>query len=565
MADPTKGNTEILATPDAFHDALARARQAFARIDGVVGVGFGRKVTGNALTERIAIVAFVREKKPEEALAPADRIPQSFEGYPTDVHIVGRGHAEVCDNQTAYARIAGGMQIQIKHGSNTTGQGTLGCIVKKRASFARENVYLLTNKHVLFSETEGRGGTVYHPKTGDNALGPVEAAFYQNAVYPADTAGALEYFIDCGIARIDLDTNCCCCTCTKDSTKVDEAVIVDLDIGGDNTLSDVRSVINDVQILTEKVFKVGRTTGKTVGIVTLVGASLSADPPPDHPTAARVAATNLIKIRFDTTSTPTGNNCKGNPNFTEQGDSGSLIVDEQNSAIGLHTHGFVDPADHIKYSYACHILPVLDYLGICIPCVVVSSLFPSYGNSLATDGSGVVPRALPPDESTLLEEEVMFTRGGAPPGLVRPRSEFTPLEVSDDEVRHMRALLAQFRATPSGPEIHEMFGLVRREIAYLVRNVRVVQATWARNQGPAFLVHVLNHIMGRSVSIPHEVRGVSRRQLLLRMREVLSARGSNLVRESLARYGDLLLDMFTELECDTVEDCIARLHARELA
>jgi hypothetical protein len=112
-----------------------------------------------------------------------------------------------------------------------------------------------------------------------------------------------DYFIDCGIARIDLDSTCCC-TCTKDSTKVDEAVIVDLDIGGDSTLRDVRSVINDVAILTEKVFKVGRTTGKTVGIVTLVGAPLSADPPPDHPSAARVNAVNLIKIKLDTASMP---------------------------------------------------------------------------------------------------------------------------------------------------------------------------------------------------------------------------------------------------------------------
>lgn len=563
MAEPTKGNPEILATPDAFHAALERARQAFARIEGIAGVGFGRKVTDDELTERIAIVVFVREKKPEEALAPADRIPKSFEGYPTDVHVVGRGHAEICDNETYYDRIAGGMQIEIDKGSNKTGQGTLGCIVKKRASLARENVYLLTNKHVLFSETKGRGGTVYHPKTGENALGPVEAAFYQNAVWPPDVTGALEYFIDCGIARIDLDSTCCCCTCTKDSTKVDEAVIVDLDIGGDNTLRDVRSVINDVPILTEKVFKVGRTTGKTAGVVTLVGATLSADPPPNHPSGARVNAVHLIKIKFDSTSTPNGKNCKGLPHFTEQGDSGSLIVDEQNRAIGLHSHGKFD-TDGIKYSYACHILPVLDYLGICIPCVVVPTLVPSHGNSLATDGSGVAPRALPPDESTLLEGEIMFTHGAGPPGLV-PRQEFTPLEVSDDEVRHMRALLAQFRATPLGPEIHEVFGLVRREIGYLVRNVRVVQVAWGRNKGPAFLVHVLNHIMGRSASIPHEVHGVSRRQLLLRMREVLSARGSDLVRESLARYGDLLLDMFTDPDCDTVEDCIERLHAKEPA
>jgi hypothetical protein len=49
------------------------------------------------------------------------------------------------------------------------------------------------------------------------------------------------------------------------------------------------------------------------------------------------------------------------------------------------------------------------------------------------------------------------------------------------------------------------------------------------------------------------------------MREVLSARGSILLRESLERYGDDVLDVLASEDCDTVRDCIARLHAKEFA
>jgi hypothetical protein len=562
MAEPTKANSDIEAAPDEFHAALERARQAFARIDGVISVGFGRKRVGDELTDRIAIMVFVREKKPESALAPADRIPKSFEGYATDVRVVGRGHAEGCDNETAYSSIQGGIQIEIDQGESTTGQGTLGCIVRKRASSARENVYLLTNKHVLFSEHKGVGNTVYHPKKSDTALGPVQWGFYENALYPQEGNNQRPFFIDAAIARINLDTECCCCTCTKDSTTVAEAQVVDLDIGGDNTLRDVRSVIDDVNILNERVFKVGRTTSKTKGIVTAVGAPLVADPPPDTPHGANVNATNLIEIRFDTTSTPNGQNCEGNPNFTEQGDSGSLIVDEQQRAIGLHTHGHVNPQDHIKYSYACHILPVLDYLQICIPCVVVPTLIPSHGNSLATDGSGVALRALPAAERTLAPQ-ISFTRASVPATPHAP--PFTPLAVTDEQVQHMRALLARFRETPLGPELHEVFGHVRGEIGYLVRNVRPVKVVWARNEGPAFLALVLKHVMGQTRSLPHAVKGVTRRQFLVRMRAALNAHGSILVRESLARYGDGIIEALAHEDCNSIEDCIESLQEKEPA
>src|SRR5690349_2357715 len=163
MNGSVKGNEHIFSGQDAFLEAYERARQLFEAIDGVAGVGFGLKETGGRFTNDIGIIVFVREKLPDEDVPPRDRIPATFEGYRTDVRVVGEGAAEACDNTTKYDKIQGGIQIMGRSGSNTQFQGTLGCIVKRRQDRGRENVYLLTNKHVLYSPGFGAGEDVYHP------------------------------------------------------------------------------------------------------------------------------------------------------------------------------------------------------------------------------------------------------------------------------------------------------------------------------------------------------------------------------------------------------------------
>lgn len=92
-----------------------------------------------------------------------------------------------------------------------------------------------------------------------------------------------------------------------------------------------------------------------------------------------------------------------------------------------------------------------------------------------------------------------------------------------------------------------------------MRNARPVKVAWNRHRGPAFFAHVLNHLAGHADRVPHEVQGITRRALLVRMREVLSAHGSNPLRHALEQYGDYLLEMLTREECDSVENCIAWL------
>ncbi len=559
MNERVKGNEEIRADQKAFKAAYARAKEVFKAIPGVEGVGFGHKETGGKFKDTVVITVFVREKKAERDLPAEQRIPPTFEGYATDVRVVPHTTLQVCDNTTKYDLIQGGIQIQAE---GATVNGTLGCIVRKRGDPGRENVYLLTCKHVLYSGTARQGSYVYHPfppgqGNDRESLGPIQGLSFREDVSftwrDGDVIRSDNFFVDCATALIVIDSKCWGTTCTKDTLRY-TPMIVDLQVAGGNAIGDVRSVIDDVTIVlpqgspaspdhstTPRVFKVGRTTGKTAGIVRSVG--LLAHLPDGTP------QNNVIEIEFDPDSEPTHLNCKGHFRFSEEGDSGSLVVDGDGRAIGLLIGGF-EGSDR---SGACHILPVLNSLGICI----TTSGGSATGSCAALDGTGTTP--------------VKPTQADFPPdGQIHPNrrtASVTAFEspaaitINAAERDRMLVLLEQLRATPYGIELHETFGDVRREIGYLVRNVRPVKTAWHRHHGPAFLAHLLNHLKGDTPTVPHEVDGVAREAFLARMGDVLAAHGSRPLRAAIERHRPVLLPILSK--ADTVHDCLAALRALE--
>ncbi len=517
MSPANKGNAEILADPGSFRQAVAHAREKFGKIKGVVSVGMGQKETGARYKDDIAIVFFVREKKKEAELSPEERIPDVFEGYLTDVRTVRKAAFHACDNTAVYDTIQGGIQITGPM-NGITGQfhaGTLSAIVKRRNNSDRDNVYLLTNKHVLFIDASKAGEYVYHPfcpTPNKNFVAPG----------PSNTLGPIQ----------------------------PENEVIDLQLNGVNTITDVRSVIGDPSILNQKVFKVGRTTGKTVGIVRHTDAAVDVPPDPDPTISGSTgfSGLNTIEIDFDTTSAAGGVNCKGNARFCEQGDSGALILDEQGRVIGLHSLGAPPGSPSAFPSNACHILPVLDQLKICIPVTTGTSR----GCCGATDGTGVEPA--PMGDFPLSDGTIDFASQGATQPLTGVSAP------TSDEFDHLQEVLSNFRSTSLGCELHELFGNVRREIAYLVRNCRPVKVAWARNKGPVFFAHFLNHLKGSTPSVPREVDGVTRGALFKKMLNVLSVNGSAPLRRAIEEHGDYLASIMAGK--DTVDQCIAYMHER---
>ena len=127
----------------------------------------------------------------------------------------------------------------------------------------------------------------------------------------------------------------------------------------------------------------------------------------------------------------------------------------------------------------------------------------------------------------------------------------------------MRTLLARLRDTRRGRALHDLFGQVRREAGYLVRNHKLVKVAWNRHKGPAFMAYTLDHIKGNADRVPREVDGVSVVTLLTRMAEVLTAYGSNPLREAIETHRDEIAAMLACGRIHTVDDCLAWLEATE--
>jgi hypothetical protein len=59
------------------------------RKKNVVGVGVGLRQRAGELTDEVVLTVMVRQKQPDTALRPRDRIPDELDGVPVDVQEVG--------------------------------------------------------------------------------------------------------------------------------------------------------------------------------------------------------------------------------------------------------------------------------------------------------------------------------------------------------------------------------------------------------------------------------------------------------------------------------------------
>jgi hypothetical protein len=128
----------------------------------------------------------------------------------------------------------------------------------------------------------------------------------------------------------------------------------------------------------------------------------------NNPAAGVVVAVLMIKIDFDTSSTSDHLNCLGHEQFAGTGDSGSIVVDEQMKVIGLVAFkGPEGPAPTKKAAtFACHIMPVLDYLKVCIP----TNPGTSRCSCAAVDGTGTKPVRPVRAELPAPDGEIHFTK-----------------------------------------------------------------------------------------------------------------------------------------------------------
>lgn len=596
MSETTKTHEQVHADPDAFSAAYVRARQVLGAIPGVLGVGYGHVSTGGEFRVGLGFQAFVREKKDLASLPSAERIPRSFEGYRVDVRVIQslQEHESLGDlyrtgTDTRERVIMGGIQIEPRKKTlPPTGPcqavGTLGCLVKRRRQGAGDdNLYLLTCDHVLAAAACVSDDDVYHPYASKSTdplpgvrLGKIQLGGFRGEV----NYGIFRPYIDCAIAKIDVGSTCCGSACGDHRIAYEHKI---KGLGPTTTLPprftdeihDVRDVCGDTSLFVQvprdgdgqvttddvplrqaldganppdlkKVRKVGRSTGRTVGIVVGVN-SIGMLGRGDAATFHH----DVIEILLDPTyqdprPLPRGRNRFGRRRFAEQGDSGSIVVDHENRAIGI-AFGGPGPTDRAGSEYdvtwASHIVPVLDKLDVCI----VTAGGASRGSDKAKDGSGLLASRTPdPAHSPAV-----------------PLSSTTPAPATGSGVEPaLAAARARLLATPAGREIFALLDEHQREISYIVRNTRKGKSTWHRLEGPAFLAQALAHLRAETPRMPNAIRGVRRSTLLARLRLVLMSEGGPLLQRALEEHGEVLLAL---ADVETFDDALAILERRSAA
>ncbi len=318
-------NTKLIQMANKFSpfEQLFRASRAKRQVtedflykDNVVGVGVGFKNAHNSETITPSIVVSVTEKVPKNKLDRKQIIPSVVDDVYTDVIETGFIKAQIVDRDGRVRPIAPG--ISIGHIDATA--GTLGAIVRRGSE-----VFVLSNNHVLAELDDAKlGDPIIQPGSTDGGslqdrIGTL-AGFIPITLYdelqappPREIPGwVLTLFRIFGIETLSTPSP------TLGLNNTVDAAIARLDDGASYsaTIVDLNTVPQGIlpPYLGMPVVKSGRTTGVTTARV------IQIDVTTDVNYGSR-------KARFtdQIMTTP----------FSHPGDSGSLVLDTEQNAVGL--------------------------------------------------------------------------------------------------------------------------------------------------------------------------------------------------------------------------------------
>lgn len=254
----------------------------------VVGVAIGNKIFNGQKTLEKCLTVLVKKKVPENELSAEDIIPKKYKGFSTDVIESGEIKATSLSGKVRpmiFGYSIGPLSRPVA--------GTAGYLVRD----CKGNCYILANSHVLAGLNELPLGTpivqpgVFDGGTAADTIATLSKFIPLKFRTPENTP---ENIVDAAIAKF---VNPC-----KDASNI----IYDL--------GKVRG-INLEPTIGLKVTKVGRTTEKTTSEIVDTNATVSVT---YEPGKTAIFINQLITNRM-----------------TEAGDSGSLLLDSENKAVGL--------------------------------------------------------------------------------------------------------------------------------------------------------------------------------------------------------------------------------------
>jgi hypothetical protein len=293
---------ELTLTPLTVREAAAADLRSEANsIRNIMGFGFGAKLIGGVPQEALAIGMYVVRKVSASDVHPdflAERLVHTILGknYLTDVIALGSPRLLHHAGQSYPLRMPGGVEI-----SDSTGgaQGTLGGWVVDE----NDTPYLLSCWHCSDGVTNGGIGKDVLQPPGGSSIAKIEASIDPRNC-PAGTVT-----IDATLAKID------------DMARVGDFIL---------RVGEIRGVkqINQTYV---KARKFGVTTHLTTGGIVHLSSTLTRLWAPI--VGQYINYEKQLLIQPDPTSGP----------FVSNGDSGSVVVDADNYAIGLVVGGTTTP------------------------------------------------------------------------------------------------------------------------------------------------------------------------------------------------------------------------------
>lgn len=275
-----------------------RSKESLLTLPHVIGLGQGFKEVKGVITEQEAVIVLVKRKVPSEQLRKHQLIPKTIDGLVTDVIEVGEMKAYSVVNpevslQSSISRMrpaAPGVSI----GHYRTTAGTFGAVVYNRKS---GQPLILSNNHILANSSNGRD---LRAKIGDPILQPGKI---DGGSTSKDTIARLKKYV--GLNEYPKINNVDCALAQPLSND-----LVTPDVIGIGKVLGVASPQVGLDVK-----KSGRTTGLTTGQIRAVNVTLY------------VNYGRGRTLRFENQILTT--------NMSSAGDSGSLVVEKNNKAVGL--------------------------------------------------------------------------------------------------------------------------------------------------------------------------------------------------------------------------------------
>jgi hypothetical protein len=499
-----KTNEELKAENQAIREMLATGPADELRaLPGIVHVSVGLKETNGRITDQLCVRIYVKEKKGSDSLSASELIPPDIKGIPTDVNTVAE--FEFQEDNTKYRPIKGGIQISNRiivlneAGTRTEmSRGTLGCIAEDTTDNAP---VILSNWHVLYGTSGRTGDKVYQPPP--TSIPPVELG--DLPVRPTDDADKIAVLrrqeisnsVDGAIAAIDVSSCCHCCGIHFSNE------IMGLSVSGRPPRNTIVGDERAVSGMT--VFKVGKSTGRTEGVVI----------DDNHPSFDIIKEGHTYSFAGQIAI----QNVDNTKPFSMHGDSGSVIINLQNKIVGLLFASAkkvqVKGVQRPFIGVANHISDVLTALKIRIR---YSQDVKVIAGETLTDTPAILEAPIP------------------------------------ESYQALRKRLQRNDVTT------KLFAIGQRhsdEVTYLVNHCRPVTVVWRRAEGPALLAVIMGAVREGNYRLPANVKGVAPVDCLQRMRNVLSEHGSAALKKTMDSAEVDLKEIFAN--CDNLNDLIERI------